>query len=596
MTTIETYAKTFQSAAISGIRRKITGDYLAFQKFFQFLFERESTAPDFLAFVTNRGLLLNCHSPYISRNLSGYTVSSDTISDPDPCVCALAITDKLALLYSAADDRRFDCHRFAAALKDLISISGESQNLMDWLDAVDNTICIYDKESFLLYANESYCRHFNIANREDAIGLHIYNLTAQAGIQITATKTRSNNLKMMDVLKNGKKILDWEIMITPENLPGNANSIINNMYPYKTADGNIEGLVEISSMQNINLDETRKILGMSPEYTFDSIVGESPAMLSVKKEAMEYSDNPYNLLIVGESGVGKELFAQAVHNYSSRRNGPFIAINCASLPENLIESELFGYVGGAFTGASKNGQAGKFELADGGTLFLDEIGEMPIQFQPKLLRVLETRTVMRIGGSVSKSIDVRVIAATNRNLPRMIEEGFFREDLYYRLQVLNILIPPLRNRREDALLLMNTFLKQTAESTGDEVKSLSPEAEQYLLHYHWPGNVRELRNVAYRLSLLSKGETISPEDIESAIHSGEFSLDQEVALPAVSAEASDPQARLDEMRDAVDNAYAAMIREALSLAGGKKQKAADLLQIDRKTLYRMIKKYNVEDS
>lgn len=575
----------FQNTAIDGIHRKIVGENQPVKDFFYFLLGTEKASVDFLVLCTVKGLILGSFGNKITQELSGYTtVLKDFCYRNSPMKCQ-PVTDKFLLLYFISPETKLDYGGFAASLSQLISISNKNRNLLDCLDFVDNTLCIYDREAFLLYANKSYCEHFNITNREDALGKHINDITAEAGIRIHATRTHSNNLKMMDVLKNGKKILDWEIRIDPNDLPGNVNSIINNMYPVKDEKGTIEGLIEISSTQNMNLNQTKKILGMSSDYTFDSIIGESPEIVSVKEEAKEYAQSPYNLLIVGESGVGKELFAQAVHNESSRRNGPFVAINCASLPDHLIESELFGYVGGAFTGASKNGQVGKFELADGGTLFLDEIGEMPIQFQPKLLRVLETRTVMRIGGTASKHIDVRVIAATNRNLTKMIDEGFFREDLYYRLQVLNIMIPPLRKRREDILLLANVFLTRTAVAESGEEKRLSLEAEKALLEYDWPGNVRELLNVVYRLSLLSKGDVITGDEMENAIQSRDYRLRNKETITGT------PQERLDKIRAEIDGSYKSLIQEALSITGGKKQQAAELLGIDRKTLYRMIKKY-----
>ena len=260
-----------------------------------------------------------------------------------------------------------------------------------------------------------------------------------------------------------------------------------------------------------------------------------------------------------------------------------MALNCASFPENLIESELFGYVGGAFTGASKNGQVGKFELADGGTLFLDEVGELPHHFQSKLLRVLETRKVTRIGSSRETPVNVRVIAATNRDLEEMISEGLFREDLYYRLQVLNIEIPPLRERREDLLLLTDSFLKQAARTNEEEVKFLDPMAEKCLLAYDWPGNVRELRNVIQRVTLLSKTKAISKEILESAIYSKSYSLKSKVE--------EEPDVRLNKRLKDVDNAYVNLINEALDITGGNKKQAAELLGVSRKTLYRLIEKY-----
>lgn len=261
-------------------------------------------------------------------------------------------------------------------------------------------------------------------------------------------------------------------------------------------------------------------------------------------------------------------------------------MNCASFPENLIESELFGYVGGAFTGASKNGQIGKFELADGGTLFLDEIGELPYHFQSKLLRVLETSKITRIGSTSETPVNVRVIAATNRDLVKMISEGLFREDLYYRLQVLNIEIPPLRQRREDLLVLTDAFFAQAAEATGSEPKILAPDAKDCIMKYDWPGNVRELRNVIHRVSILSKTEIVTKATIEAAIYSKGFSL-----KPAVIDAEETPEDRLSKCRDAVNSSYVDLIKAALDVSKGNKSKAADLLGVSRKTFYRMIEKY-----
>ena len=321
--------------------------------------------------------------------------------------------------------------------------------LTQCLDSVDNAICIYDDKTRLVYANKAYCNLMNIEDREAMIGKTVLEIMKHSKIKIQATQTASSRLKMMDVIKTGKKALNWEISVESEQSPSDALFIVNNIYPVKDTIGKVRNLIEIASSNSFNLNQTKKLMGLTADYNFDSILGESIPMKSAKDTAMRYASSNFDILITGESGVGKELFAQAVHNQSPRRDGPFVAINCASLPDNLIESELFGYVKGAFTGADQNGQAGKFELADGGTLFLDEIGEMPLAMQSKLLRVLEMRQITRLGSAKQTRIDVRVIAASNRDLAKMIQEGKFREDLYYRLQVLNLHIPPLRERRED---------------------------------------------------------------------------------------------------------------------------------------------------
>ena len=219
------------------------------------------------------------------------------------------------------------------------------------------------------------------------------------------------------------------------------------------------------------------------------------------------------MLLLGESGTGKEVFARAMHAWSPRRARPFVVVNCAALPEELVESELFGHEKGAFTGAHQR-RPGKLELADGGTVFLDEIGEMPPTLQAKLLRVLQDHAFERVGGTGTIQVDVRVIAATNRDLGRAVQEGRFREDLFFRLNVIPITLPPLRERREDVPLLAEFFLKKLAEDLERPGVSLSPEAREALLHLDWPGNVRELHNVLERAVVLSSGDVIEPEDLE----------------------------------------------------------------------------------
>lgn len=343
-------------------------------------------------------------------------------------------------------------------------------------------------------------------------------------------------------------------------------------------------MVELARSHQQDMKRARKIMGFTAEYSFDDIIGSSPVIRKKIRLAKEYANNPFNFLITGESGVGKELFAQSIHNHSANKKGPFVALNCASIPENLIESEFFGYVGGAFTGASKNGQVGKFELADGGTLFLDEIGELPYHFQSKLLRVLETWMVTRVGSSKEISVNVRVIAATNRNLDKMVSEGLFRQDLYYRLHVLNIDIPPLRERREDILLLATNFLKQFVDPDSGIMKTLDLDAQNALLEYDWPGNVRELKNVINRSAILSRERVVTKGTLETSIDSKGY------LLKPNSGEAAED--RLNKRKMEIDISYANLLKEALDIASGNKKKAAKLLGVSRKTFYRMLEKYH----
>ena len=275
-----------------------------------------------------------------------------------------------------------------------------------------------------------------------------------------------------------------------------------------------QGGVIVSLRENRRIREiTRRIISTQARYTFDTIQGSSRAIQDALHLGRIASRSDATTLILGESGTGKELFAQAIHNASERHNGPFVAVNCGAIPRDLVQSELFGHVEGAFTGATRGGSAGKFELADGGTIFLDEIGDMSFDAQVSLLRVLQEGEVTRVGAKNSRQVDVRIIAATHRNLSQAVAEGAFREDLYYRLNVLNLTVPPLRMRREDIPLLARHFLMRCARSLRKSVQGFAPDALALLTAYSWPGNVRELENSIERATNLAMGELIQPIDL-----------------------------------------------------------------------------------
>ncbi|EFW84548.1 sigma-54 interaction domain-containing protein [Pseudomonas savastanoi] len=270
----------------------------------------------------------------------------------------------------------------------------------------------------------------------------------------------------------------------------------------------------VSLRENRRIREiTRRIIGTQARYTFETIQGRSRAIADAVHFGRIASRSDSTTLILGESGTGKELFAQAIHNASDRNSGPFVAVNCGAIPRDLVQSELFGHVEGAFTGSAKGGSAGKFELADGGTIFLDEIGDMSFDAQVSLLRVLQEGEVTRVGAKSSRPVDVRIIAATHRNLSQAVAEGAFREDLYYRLNVLNLTVPPLRMRREDIALLAQHFLDRCARSLRKSVLGLSAQALELLVAYSWPGNVRELENSIERATNLATGELVQPADL-----------------------------------------------------------------------------------
>ncbi|KXS44480.1 Transcriptional regulator containing PAS, AAA-type ATPase, and DNA-binding Fis domains [Candidatus Frackibacter sp. WG11] len=318
------------------------------------------------------------------------------------------------------------------------------------------------------------------------------------------------------------------------------------------------------------------------KYTFNDIKGKSVEVKEAKIKAQQAAQTKSTILILGESGTGKEMFAHAIHNASHRKNGPFIKVNCAAITESLLEAELFGYEEGAFTGAKKGGKAGKFELADQGTIFLDEVGDMSLRMQSKLLRVLQEEEIERVGGNHTQNIDIRVIAATNRNLKQMVKDGDFREDLYYRLNVITINTPALRNRIEDLPVIVDHIItKLTAEQRLPR-KQLTKDALNQLMQYDWPGNVRELENIIMQTFSLTYDEEIKPENLPNYI------LQTDGHVPTL---INDEQIQpLAELTAEVEKQA---VHQALELTNWNKKQAAELLQISRSTLYQKLSKYDI---
>ncbi len=311
--------------------------------------------------------------------------------------------------------------------------------------------------------------------------------------------------------------------------------------------------------------------GLRDKYRLENVVGRSEAMLQVFKTAARVASTDATVLIQGESGTGKELVARAIHQSSPRAGGPFVAVDCGAIAEGVLESELFGHARGAFTGAQAT-RRGLFEEASGGTLFLDEIGDVGPNLQARLLRALQEGTIRRVGTNEPIAVDVRVVAATNRDLEQAVKEGGFRADLYYRLNVVAIRIPPLRERREDVPLLAEHFAHKHGRGEGGAISS---PARDLLLAYHWPGNVRELENVVARALALNPSGVILPDDLPEAIRTGH------AAEPAPPGGAGEERPTLEEL----ERRYA---RQVLRETGGNKSRAADILGIDRKTLYRIL--------
>ena len=368
------------------------------------------------------------------------------------------------------------------------------------------------------------------------------------------------------------EFLDREVFL---HTPNRVIQLLCTAKPIFDATGKIQGSIIVFN----EIKRIRKLLndmaGSQARFTFEDIIGVSPSILEAKRLAMIAATSSSSVLLLGDTGTGKELFAQAIHNYSQRKERPFLAINCGAIPRELLESELFGYAEGSFTGSRKGGRPGKFELADGGTVFLDEIGEMPTDMQVKLLRVLQTGEVCRIGEHKSISVDVRIIAATNARIKQEINQKNFREDLFYRLNVFPIKIPPLRSRKEDIIHLAEHFLDRSSAISKKPGLELTPEAESKLVNYQWPGNVRELENIVERAVNLADGKSIGPGILD--ISSGPGSMLVIGNKPGSPLEELERQAILKILEELKFNM----------------SRSAKMLGISRATLYNKIKKYNL---
>jgi len=335
-------------------------------------------------------------------------------------------------------------------------------------------------------------------------------------------------------------------------------------------------LGRVLKAKKIELENEQLKVQLDSKYGLENIIGRSSAMQEVFDTIRQVAASRATVLIQGESGTGKELVAKAIHQLSPRNKGPFVAVHCAALSENLLESELFGHEKGAFTGAMER-RIGRFEKADGGSLFLDEISEIDASVQVKILRALEERQIERVGGDTPVEVDTRLIAATNRDLKGMVEKGDFREDLFYRLYVVVITLPPLRDRQDDILLLLNHYLAVFNEENGKQIEGFTPAAYEMLSAYDWPGNIRELRNLVERMVVLSRGQVLDVKDIpaqvrEAATGGGEIRIDAGLTV--------------DEMEKR-------MIIQALEKTGGNRTKAAEQLGISRRTLHRKLNQYEL---
>lgn len=348
------------------------------------------------------------------------------------------------------------------------------------------------------------------------------------------------------------------------------------VYPIRDIKENLNGVVYVFKEVRKVRKLANKIMGRQAIYTFDKIIGNNKEFLKTIEFAKQIADSRSTILIMGESGTGKEVFAQSIHNYSNRRNETFVALNCGAIPKNLIESELFGYEEGAFTGAKKNGHPGKFEIADGGTIFLDEVGEMPLDMQTRLLRVIEEGTVCRIGSTKEIVVDVRIIAATNKDLVEEVNRGNFRKDLFYRLNVLPLRLPALRERKDDIPLLIDYFMNKISKRINKKVIELTKDYLKELIEYDWPGNIRELENL-----------------IELMLNTGSIDYNHIKSKKPIN---SENYIDIEEAEFNLEKVEKEIIIKALKRFKGNITNCAKALGIGRNTLYRKISKYKIDCS
>ena len=371
------------------------------------------------------------------------------------------------------------------------------------LEAVQDGICVFDREGTVTYINGSYNE---ITGENISEGDNIHEISPN-GSRMRVLEKGQKIMGEISQKKNGKSVVANIVPIIVNQQITGGISVVKNLSEIEEL---IDRISHLSAKTEYLEEELHRRKKLNP--AFNRIVGVSNKLYDAMKLAAKTADNNFNVLIRGESGTGKELIAEAIHYSSERATQPFIRVNCAAIPENLLESEMFGHVKGAYTGAIKT-KIGKFELADKGTIFLDEIGELDKSMQAKMLRVIQKKEFQRVGDDRTITVDARIIAATNRNLEELVENGEFREDLYYRLNVIPIWLPPLRERREDIPVLSEYFLNKIAEELGCEPKKLSGEAMDALIHYSWPGNIRELENVMERINILADGREVQKEDL-----------------------------------------------------------------------------------
>ena len=440
----------------------------------------------------------------------------------------------------------------------------------DLSEMADDSLVVVDKDGYVQLLTRSFAEFLGV-DKESSIGKHVTDVIENTRMHIVA-QTGNNEVAEPQKIKEDYIIATRSPMLKQGKVIGAVGKVVFN---------NLEQLTALSKRLRSLKGELNKSKGIinarnKAYYTFDHLIGENQAFIEVKNQARKAAKSDSNVLILGESGTGKELFAQSIHNESWRSMGAFVKVNCAAIPAELIESELFGYEEGSFTGAKKGGKIGKFEVADGGTIFLDEIGELPLYMQVKLLRVLQEKEVERVGATGTIPVDVRIIAATNRNLKEMVAKRDFRLDLYYRLKVMELTVPSLMNRIEDIKILVEHFIEKYQKLMKKRVKGITDHSIYLLCRYSWPGNIRELENAIERaLNMVDEGELITPRHLPEEISGYK------------------EQYPIRSLAEVIEETERSTILTCLSMMDGNKSETAKRLGISRTSLYEKMNKYNL---
>lgn len=450
-------------------------------------------------------------------------------------------------------------------------------------------IVIVNPQGIVLTASRAYASFLQVETA-DMIGKHVTEVIPNTRLHIVAQTGKAEIADLQQI--HGNWMIASRIPIWRN---GELLAVVG-----KIMFQHIDRLFEMNSkyrdiQAHLHYNDVKGRDSSGAKYGLEHIIGDSTSIRQLKTFARKVAKSDSTVLISGESGTGKELFAHAIHRESFRRFGPFIAVNCATIPEALFESELFGYKEGSFTGAKRSGKKGKLSLAHKGTIFLDEIGELSLSQQVKLLRVLQEKEIEPVGGERPEPVDIRVIAATNVDLRRLVQEGKFRQDLYYRIHVVPLNIPPVRERKEDIRAIAAELLKQLAQETGIAVDGIDAESERLLLDYDWPGNVREMRHVLERALYMMEGATIDraalPAEVTAASDRDERTAREQPVQPQSPLPLQPSQA--SSWKASMASYERQLLREALAQTDGDKQKAAQLLGMSKSSLYQKLEQYDI---